>query len=382
MFEILRYNDKEKWASLITAIGAEDPYLDPEYLKINEIIIPGELECFVYQGHEAMVLYPYIKRPIGHTGWSDITSPYGFGGFIAFPKGADTSGFHRAFCQYCRDNRIVSEFIRFHPMFHEPGEMEGFDLNVAHHQPVVWVDYATGAAGPEERAGKEVRKKVAKAERNGIVVVEDVERRYWDEFRRLYNTTMSCKGASAFYYFEQTFFRALLDSFGNRSALFVARYEGRVIGGLLSLFSSRFGYNFLSGSDYAYNAMGTNEALQWTALEAARRRRMSAYLLGGGRGGEDSLFRFKAKFSDRRKGFYIGRRIHLPDVYEMICAQQSANGYADLNYFPLYRSASLSGNYGSPMPAAVKYPSLVMPLLHATGEAMAVMQEAFSGWFF
>lgn len=382
MFEILRYQDREEWKQILASIGANDPFSDPDYLKINEIIIPGELECFVYRDRRSLVAYPYIKRRIGNTDWFDVTSAYGYGGFIGFPSGASTSEFHRAFCGYCRDNGIVSEFIRFHPMVHDPEQMNGGNLKVVYHQPVVWVDYGEQDFIAKGCVNKEVRKKLAKAERNGVAIIEDRERIYWNQFCNLYNQTMDAKRASAFYHFDGRFFRALEELLGPQCSLLVALHEGRVIGGLLMLFSERFGYNFLSGSDYACNSFGTNEALQCKALEAGQRRGLRGYLLGGGRGGEDSLFQFKAKFSTQRKGFFIGSRIHLPETYELICGTRGVAESTESNYFPLYRCAAAErGSDDSRLrPAAMQ--CVFFPLLQATEEAMFAIRDVMSGWVY
>ena len=51
--------------------------------------------------------------------------------------------------------------------------------------------------------------------------------------------------------------------------------------------------------------------------------------LGGGVGSKaDSLFQFKAGFSDRRHLFHIWRWIVQPDIYERLCRQRDAWGQA------------------------------------------------------
>jgi hypothetical protein len=67
--------------------------------------------------------------------------------------------------------------------------------------------------------------------------------------------------------------------------------------------------------------------------------------LGGGVGGrEDSLFRFKAGFSNRRHRFATWRWVLRPDVYSMLCQQndqgKSRHGKraSAPHYFPAYRA--------------------------------------------
>jgi lipid II:glycine glycyltransferase (peptidoglycan interpeptide bridge formation enzyme) len=105
-----------------------------------------------------------------------------------------------------------------------------------------------------------------------------------------------------------------------------------------------YAYNYLSCSDYNYPTSGTNDILQFKALDWARKRGLRTYLLGGGMGGEDSLFHFKAKFSEQRANFFIGRRIHLPQAYAKLCQEKierensRPEEFFSRHWFPLYRS--------------------------------------------
>ncbi len=340
MFRVLHKKDAAEWHCLLDQAGCRDLFFRPEYVELNEIIIGGQAECFVFAESGTLVVYPYLRRPIHGTAWSDISSPYGYGGFISRPRNADLSSFQDAFCDYCRREGIVSEFIRFHPAFANHRNGTGHRLDVRFHQPVVAVDYAQAPGGFEAAVKKEVWKKLRRAEQNGLRVIADAPGAYTSGFIRLYEETMKRRQADTFYYFDHAFFVRLHELLAGRSLLFSAWLDGRMIGGLLVLHSDSAGYNFLSCSDYTYNSLGTNELLQFRALEWAQQRRLETYLLGGGRGGEDSLFQFKAKFSPQRKDFFIGRRIHLPDAYEELCrsAGIGAEAATEGARFPLYRN--------------------------------------------
>jgi hypothetical protein len=340
MFRILHKEDKNEWNALLERAGCRDPFFQPEYVALNEIILGGRAECFVYEDSKTLVVYPYLRRPIAGTEFTDVTSAYGYGGYVSRPCEADLAPFHAAFSEYCRGQGIVSEFIRFHPAF--ANHLLGADsrLEVLFHQPVVAVDYAQNNGGFEASVKKEVWKKLRRAQHNGVRVIADDSGRYTGEFIRLYEATMERLHAHAFYYFEHAFFRRLHEALAGQSLLFGAVLGDRLIGGLLVLYGERAGYNFLSCSDSAHNALGTNELLQYTALEWAHERRLQTYLLGGGKAGEDSLFQFKAKFSPQRKEFYTGRRIHLPQVYWELCRSAGVDLEAPPQgaRFPLYRN--------------------------------------------
>jgi len=349
MIEVLRYGDREEWQQALRAVGADDVFFSPDYLKINELITDGEAECLVWRRGDSLVVYPYIRRPIEGSPWLDITSAYGFGGYMKFPRHADFVEFDEAFCAYCRQNGIVSEFIRFHPLYDNHSFVEHRRLRVTYHQPVVYADFSRDGFAFARTIKKEGWKKIRKAVKHGMEVVADAAGEFYPQFVSLYEHTMDFKQASSFYYFGDVFFESLKNRPSTHSVLFVALHREEMVGGLLVLFSGSAAYNFLSCSDYEHNGLGTNDLLQFKAMEWAHDRGLQGLLLGGGNRGEDSLFHFKAKFSPERRHYYTARRIHLPKHYGSLCRQAlQRNGGPGARrqraHFPFYRHCQPSSN--------------------------------------
>lgn len=346
MTRVLHLSDAEEWNRLLSEIGTDDVYFSPKYLKINETIMKGVSECFVYAYDGETFLYPYIRRPIRELNYFDITTPYGFGGYVKVKSASRASAdrINDAFRQFCKETRIVCEFIRFHPLFDNHGFIHDRDLEVTNHQPVVFLDYDQENFALRRALTKEALKKIKMAERNQLEVIVDISWHHYQDFIKLYWQTMKFRQASDFYRFSNRFFQDLKELLNNKSLLLIASYQRKIIGGLLILFDTVFAYNFLSCSDYVYNKLGTNDLLQYRALEWAYNNGFKSFLLGGGLKGEDSLFNFKAKFSSQRKDFFIGRRIHLSDIYAKLCNDKmkrensSPEEFFSRSWFPLYRS--------------------------------------------
>jgi hypothetical protein len=79
----------------------------------------------------------------------------------------------------------------------------------------------------------------------------------------------------------------------------------------------------------------------------AQERGNHLFHLGGGRAGkDDSLLAFKARFSQRRHQFHIGRWILNADLYHALCEQRVSHARrAGLaleanDFFPRYRTRS------------------------------------------
>jgi hypothetical protein len=353
VIRVLGRTEEEEWEHLLSENDLNDVFLSPAYLELNEAVISGESECVVYEDRDSLVAYPYLRRPIAGSACFDISSPYGYGGAVELLKGSDVKQFYNVFHEYCRDTKIVSEFIRFHPMLENHTDANIRGLDTVCHQPVVVVEYDQEEHSFGKAIRKEVLKKVRKAERNHIRVVEDIAWDYYEDFVEMYRGLMDCKGASRFYFFNDAFFRSIRRTLSDRASLLVALCKGRMIGGLLILHSQPYAYNYLSCSDRDHDRLGTNDLLQFKAVDWASRGGLKAYLLGGGRSGEDSLFRFKAKFSPQRRAFFLGKRIHLPKIYDALCEEKMKQEgirpeeFISRSWFPLYRSSPSRQGGGS-----------------------------------
>jgi len=341
--DILHATDHQRWNAVLREAGADDVYFSPDYLRANEIITGGRAECFVYRDGDGTILYPYLRRAIDASDLSDITAAYGFGGYVASSPAPDAGAFTAAFRDYCHETRVVSEFIRYHPLYENQCYPADASLQITDHQPVVVAELHADGGDFRDRIAKEARKKAHKAERNAVRVLVDEPWDYAEQFVELYGQRMREKEAATFYHFPPAFFATLRACLATRSALLVALHEGRMIGGLLLLQGRAFGYNYLSCSDHRFTHLGTNDILQLRALEWAASRGLERHLLGGGVNGEDSLFHFKAKFSPCRARFFVGRRVHLPEAYAELCEERrkrlgsEPGEFLARSWFPLYR---------------------------------------------
>jgi serine/alanine adding enzyme len=343
MIKILSLADKDEWHNYLSMIYAEDIYFSPEYLHVNEFIIDGKAECFIYKDSNCVILYPYLRRSINKSIFYDLSSGYGFGGYIGWPRNKGITEFRNAFHQYCIDHNIVSEFIRFHPFFYNHSLTNQENEVIENYQPIVYSDFRQNNFDMKKMINKEVWKKIKRAEKKSIEVSEDDQDITYQEFYRLYSETMKRLQARKFYFFNQDFFQAIRKEMASSSILFTARYQGAMVGGLWILFGKTFSYNFLSCSDANYAHLGINDLLQWKGLEWAYLSGKQKHLLGGGRKGEDSLFRFKAKFSPDRQNYYLGKIIHLSGTYAKLCERMNdfdsveREQLGPMGWFPYYR---------------------------------------------
>ena len=104
-----------------------DIYFDQNYGKLYEKADKGSAVIFNHESQYGKVMHQFIKRCIPAELLSDgeelydIVTPYGYGGplIVESEDGCRellVRSFYEDFSQYCAEQKIVSEFVRFHPI--------------------------------------------------------------------------------------------------------------------------------------------------------------------------------------------------------------------------------------------------------------------------
>jgi lipid II:glycine glycyltransferase (peptidoglycan interpeptide bridge formation enzyme) len=151
-----------------------------------------------------------------------------------------------------------------------------------------------------------LRSEIRKAERNGAIFHEDKGLAHREDFIRLYSMTMERIGAMPFYRFTDEYFDSLFKRLYGRVRLFWSEVDGKVVSSSLFLTQGNFAHYHLAGSDPAFLHMNINAFHLANSIEALWLEGYKHIHLGGGDGPEEdnSLLRFKRKFSNRSLGYY------------------------------------------------------------------------------
>jgi len=321
-----------------------DVFFLTEYGKLYEDIEKGECSSFIYRTESGTARIIYIKRPVPWlvdcNQFFDIITPYGYGGPVTIE--GDTTpelvkGFYDEWLKHCSREKIVSEFVRFH-LFDNieyrnvfPGELLYVSDNVVRYlEPSMedlWMDFE-----------HKVRKNVKKAQRNGLVVTTDDTGKHLDAFLDIYYGTMERNGAQAFYSFDRSFFQSIIDTLPGHYMFFHAWKDDVVVSTELVLFADEYVYSFLGGTIEEYFSLRPNDLLKYEIIRWCKETKHKAFILGGGYGGNDGIYRYKKSFAPGNDvSFYVGRIIHNHEVYNQLVCERKKNGEINANYFPLYR---------------------------------------------
>ncbi|OPX84739.1 MAG: FemAB family protein [Pelotomaculum sp. PtaB.Bin104] len=346
---VLCLRDRERWLRELGS--AKDLHFDihyrPEYCGLFKN--SGEARLFVYQEGTTKIFYPFLLRQINlipalsgklEQDLYDITSPYGYGG----PLTSETAGagiwdkFYQCFTDYCVENHIITEFVRFHPVLgnHRPlvNHME-----VVRASQVVCVDLSK----PDEEIWlgyeRNNRKNINKAYREKLEVILEETPAHFNDFISIYHHTLSRNQAGEFYFFNNNFYdcihRELKDNFLYAHTL----KSGRVISTELLLFNQTYIHSFLGGTLEEFYACRPNNILKHEVIKWAKNRGIRYFLLGGGYREGDGIFRYKCSFArDGVLDFYVGKKIHNCKVMSMLEDLMSAKIPRESeSYFPGYR---------------------------------------------
>ena len=339
--------DSATWLEIL-ADNAHDFYRLPAYLQLCARQEGGTAEAFLAREGKERFLAPLIFRPIlpgmvGRDLQYDVTTPYGYGGPLATT--ADADFLQRAVVALVdglRERSAVSAFFRLHPLLPFPvAPLESVGM-VAQTGETVAIDLRLPAEELWRQTRSGHRSEINKLRRNGYVAEMAPVAEYLPQFETLYAQTMRRVGASEQYHFSQDYFSDLCAALGERLHLCVVRIEGEVTCAALFTEVDGIVQYHLSGVHDSFVSCHPAKIMLDFARGWAKERGNHLLHLGGGLGGRrDSLFDFKAGFSELRFPFHTWRILVDPPAYALLVSdwrcrtQREPDGPG--GFFPAYR---------------------------------------------
>lgn len=351
-FEVLSYkniSERARWQALCHNLPLCDIYFYPEYVYLYQLKGDGEPCCFVYyESKENFVIYPFLKRQINAlpsfrdlpSNIYDIITPYGYGGYLRSNDQIVMNGFDSIFKEYCRENHIISEFIRFHPLI-KNWNYSPNNVTIEQKSETILVDLTNDNEKIWSDISSKCRNCIRKAIKSNLNIIEDQKLSGLDTFYRLYHETMKRVKAKAYYFFPRAWFDDMASLIKGNLVLFHAEYNDAIVVSSLFMFTEEFIHYHLSASDTEHKYLSANHLLLYEVALWAKNRGIKYFHLGGGYQPNDTVFKFKASFSSIRAPFYIGKVIHDHEYYRYLSERKLAvegEEISDLDFFPVYRA--------------------------------------------
>ena len=343
MIQAFSMEQDEQWDAIVRSFHDYDTYWLSGYVKAFQIHGDGEPLLFFYEDGNTRGINvvmkrdvandPHFKGKIENGRYFDFSTPYGYGGWII--EGEKTEGLFRSYESWIEKNRIISEFVRFHPMVKNHVKCTDF-YEVIQLGEVVHMDLDSPESIWNNITSKN-RNVIRKAIKNKVKIYNGRFPEIYEKFRVIYNGTMDKDDAEEYYYFKEPFYNSVLNDLPQNAQIFWAEKDGQVIAASIMLAANGKMNYHLSGSLREFSSLAPgNLILYTTALWGCANGYKTFYLGGGVGSGEDSLFKFKRAFyKGDLNHFYIGKKIYDQEKYrELVVIREDIK---NTNYFPHYR---------------------------------------------
>lgn len=342
MIKLYNLTQCREWDEVVRSFQEYDVYYLSGYVKAFHLHGDGEPFLMYYEENGLRAIYVYMRRQTALEGVYDSITPYGYGGvlFEGDTSEKNLNAFWKAYLEKMKEEGIVDNFVRYHPVLANAipmkqistvidlGKTVAFDLTSPE---VIW-----------ENIISKNRNMIRKAEKNGIEIRHGKDVKLFEDFRRIYNSTMDKDNAEEYYYFGEKFYESIHNDLHDNYEMFYAVMDGQIIAMSIMLFANKQMHYHLSGSMIEYRNLAPSNLLLYKAALWGCEKGYKTFHLGGGVGsGEDNLYKFKAAFNRNSDyQFSIGKEVFDQEKYdELVRLRKEKDEDFDeaSRFFPLYR---------------------------------------------
>jgi len=269
---------------------------------------------------ENLVFYPFLLRKVperlGKPESYDIETAYGYGGpFIKSSSREFVNFFFSRFDSWAKQMNIVAEFVRFNPLTTIKSFLTDF-YQISLNRRTVVIELHPIFSEVLHQCTPARRRNFRKAESENL---QYKTTEHLDDFKKIYQQTMTRVNAGSYYFFSERYFDAL-ERMPVEQRIFstVNLPSGPVVAAGVFLRDQDSIHYHLGASADSFQHLPGGPFLMLKTAETAALSGKKLMHLGGGLSlsDEDRLFRYKKGFSNRILDFFIGHRIHQPDLYK------------------------------------------------------------------
>lgn len=346
MLNVYKLTQADKWNEIVKSFSNADVYYTSGYAKGFFLHGDGEPLLFHFEnetvrGINVVMLRdiadaPCFKNKLPKEKFFDVSTPYGYGGWLIEGSGNKKELF-AAYEAWCKENGIISEFVRFHPVLKNfevvedaydvipLGNTVTLDLES---EDVIWANFTS-----------KNRNTIRKAQKNNLTVEKGLNEEVLASFKTLYKMTMDKIHATDYYYFKDEYYDSILKELKESSQIFyVKTAENQIIAASIIFKEGSALHYHLSGSNPEYRNLAPTNLLLWEAALWGAKNGCKTFHLGGGVGSaKDALLDFKKSFyRGELTCFSIGKKIFDQEKYNMLLLKRDLAEKS--NFFPEYRA--------------------------------------------
>lgn len=263
---------------------------------------------------------------IGFEGYRDLQTPYGYGGPLIRGDAAFKEKAVEEYITWCYENKILVEFVRFHPLVKNEQDYYGDLIN---NRETVAIDLKVEDIF--RSFSTRVKTAIRLADKKSVQVIVSKEAKYIAAFYEIYTNLMKEKQTTNEYFFSKNYIKDLLDH--KEIYLFNAvTEEGEMLGASIFLLCDKIADYHLSATTEIGRTLNVSHLLLYKFAQFAKERGVELFYLGGGTNSDpaNSLLFFKKGFSKETYPFFIGYTIFNQSKYDEY--KQTYLNYADKRY--------------------------------------------------
>lgn len=325
-------------------IEYSDIYFEPDYARLYENEDSTAVE-YRFECEYGVITNLFLKRKIDISldngiQYFDIITPYGYGGPVIHntsDKNKLISAYMEDFGKYTSQEHIISEFVRFHPIIGNGVDFQNAYNSIFDRKTVGTNLTYEDVIGTE--FSKHKRKDIRRILSNPDIRYEVNENPVsLDDFIKIYYSTMDRDSADDYYYFDQSYFRTMLEKFPGHIITGKVFLADKLIAMGVYFRYGKYLHAHLSGTLSEYLEYSPAYILKYALALYGHEKGYAVIHYGGGssRSEENGLYKFKREFGKNTTfDFYIAKKVWNDDVYRKICETVGADMKSE--FFPAYR---------------------------------------------
>lgn len=344
--EWIPLSKKAKWDLVVRGFNNADIYYKHGYAKSFSRITEGEPFLLYFDNGSFKACNVVILRLIPETEYYDLTSVYGYGGWI-FEGATRAQYLLDLFSEYqnsCIERKIVSEVIRTHP---NASRVELLEVSYTRCEIGSIVNVDLQCEDLWQQIPSKSRNVIRKAEKLGVEIkFGDSSLISAERFKEIYDATMARANAAAFYFFPLDFHKEFSELMADEFSYFTAELDGNLLCAAIITHTNGMMNYHLSGTSDSARGIPAMNLLLYTAMKFGAKNGYKSFNLGGGVGAkEDSLFKFKKSFSKSEpRSFSLLTKVFDKSIYHLLEQARINSNDAILqdDFFPKYRAPIVS----------------------------------------
>ena len=315
--------DRSNWIDTISKlpIDYQDIYFHPDYVTLN--CFKNNSKGFLFCNIEMDKIWvnPFIKIKVPSFNnllgevYFDLETPYGYGGPIS--NSTDQNFILRSnlkFSKWVKSNNIISEFVRFHPLFDTKIYTDS-NFEILGNRITCSLDLKQVNQNISPFKSK-VKNIIRNAYKNTKVYISR-DKKDFSYFKKFYLNLMIEKNAEKETFFSSTYFNKLYKLINENGFMSVAKNKKLEIIAVGIFLNGKKSTHYHLSASKNYDYPGVNNLLIFEAALHSKKHNLEFMHLGGGNidNKEDKLFKFKNSMSTNHHKYYIGKRINNIQIY-------------------------------------------------------------------